>query len=100
MRTAIGSALYAGFSPIASRCIHAGMNRKELNSEQLADLARLAALPDDEIDTKDIPEAPAENGVHARRGEFYRPLKQLVTIRLDADVLAWFKERALDGGYQ
>ena len=76
------------------------MNRKELKPEQLADLTRLAALPDDEIDTKDIPEAPAENWVHARRGEFYRPLKQPVTIRLDADVLAWFKERAEGGGYQ
>jgi uncharacterized protein (DUF4415 family) len=76
------------------------MNKNELNAEQLADIARLAALPDDEIDTKDIPEAPAENWVHAWRGEFYRPLKQPVTIRLDADVLAWFKERAVDGGYQ
>ena len=76
------------------------MSKKKLSAEQLAELARLAALPDDEIDTKDIPEAPAENWVHAQRGEFYRPLKQPVTIRLDADVLAWFKERAADGGYQ
>jgi uncharacterized protein (DUF4415 family) len=76
------------------------MSKRKLSAEQLAELARLAALPDDEIDTKDISEAPAENWVHARRGEFYRPLKQPVTIRLDADVLAWFKERAVDGGYQ
>jgi uncharacterized protein (DUF4415 family) len=76
------------------------MNRKELSAEQLDELTRLAALPDDEIDTKDIPEAPTENWLHARRGEFYRPLKQPVTILLDADVLARFKERAAGGGYQ
>lgn len=63
-------------------------------------LSRLAALPDDQIDTVDIPEAPAENWVHARRGNLYRPVKQPVTIRLDADVLAWFKERTAGRGYQ
>jgi uncharacterized protein (DUF4415 family) len=76
------------------------MSKKKLNAEQLAQLARLAALPDDQIDTTDIPEAPPENWIHARRGELYRPLKQPVTIRLDADVLSWFKEHAANGGYQ
>ena len=76
------------------------MNRKDLSPEQHAEVAKLAALPDDEIDTADIPEAPAENWIYARRGELYRPLKQPVTIRLDADVLRWFKEHAAGGGYQ
>ena len=76
------------------------MSRKKLNPDELAQLARLAALPDDRIDTADIPEIPAENWIHARRGELYRPLKQPVTIRLDADVLTWFKEHATNGGYQ
>lgn len=76
------------------------MSKKALSPEQLDQLTKLAALPDDEIDTADIPEAPAENWVHARRGELYRPLKQPVTIRLDADVLAWFKEHAAGTGYQ
>jgi uncharacterized protein (DUF4415 family) len=75
------------------------MKKKQLSPEQRDQLARIAALPDDEIDTVDIPEAPAENWVHARRGDLYRALKQPVTIRLDADVLAWFKEHA-DRGYQ
>jgi uncharacterized protein (DUF4415 family) len=30
--------------------------------------------------------------------EMYRPLKKPVTLRLDADVLAWFKKRG--SGYQ
>jgi uncharacterized protein (DUF4415 family) len=76
------------------------MSRKKLSPEQLDELSKLAAMPDDQIDTTDIPEAPAENWIHARRGELYRPLKQPVTIRLDADVLTWFKEHAASGGYQ
>jgi uncharacterized protein (DUF4415 family) len=76
------------------------MSRKKLSAEQLDQLAKLSALPDDQIDKLDIQEAPAENWIHARRGELYRPLKQPVTIRLDADVLSWFKEHAASGGYQ
>jgi uncharacterized protein (DUF4415 family) len=34
----------------------------------------------------------------AVRGRFYRPVKQAVSLRLDADVIAWLKK---DGqGYQ
>ncbi|MCX8252685.1 hypothetical protein RHAL1_P00014 (plasmid) [Beijerinckiaceae bacterium RH AL1] len=76
------------------------MSRKELNPEELDQLVKLEALPDEQIDTADIPEAPAENWIHARRGDLYRPLKQPVTLRLDADVLAWFKEHTPRGGYQ
>lgn len=28
------------------------------------------------------------------QGKFYRPVKQQITIRIDADVLAWFKEKS------
>ena len=31
-------------------------------------------------------------------GKFFRPIKQPISIRVDADVLAWFK--AQDGRYQ
>jgi len=74
--------------------------KKALSPEQLAQLAAIAALPENEIDTSDIPEAPVENWLHARRGDLYRPVKQPVTIRLDADVVAWFKEHSASGGYQ
>lgn len=76
------------------------MSKKEFNREQKIQLAKIAAQPDDEIDIADIPEAPEENWVHARRGNLYRPLKLPVTIRLDADVLAWFKDHAEGRGYQ
>ena len=65
-----------------------------------AQVDRLAALGSDDIDTADIPEAPAENWLHARRPGLYRPIKKPVTLRLDADVVAWFKEHAQSRGYQ
>jgi uncharacterized protein (DUF4415 family) len=38
---------------------------------------------------------------NAKRGLFYRPIKRQLTLRLDADVVAWFKDRATDReGYQ
>ena len=46
-------------------------------------------MRDKDIDTSDIPEIV--DWRDAERGRFYRPLKTLVTIRLDADVVAWFK---------
>ena len=45
------------------------MRKMELTREQLEQLAKLAAMPDDEIDLVDIPEAPAENWQYARRGK-------------------------------
>ena len=45
-------------------------------------LKRLAAMPDEQIDTSDIPELT--NFASGVRGRFYRPLTQSVTIRLNA----------------
>ena len=37
----------------------------------------------------------------AKHGLFYRPDKQQMTLRLDVDVIAWFKQHAgADEGYQ
>ncbi len=44
------------------------------------------------MDTSDIPEAV--NWPDAQRGLFYRRVKKQITLRLDADVLAWFKRNA------
>lgn len=71
----------------------------ELSKRQKAEIEDLAALPDERIDTSDIPEIPDWSG--ARRGILYRPVKQQITLRLDADVVAWFKTNAPGGrGYQ
>ena len=72
---------------------------KELTEEQRAEIAALAALPDAEIDTSDIPEILDWSG--ARRGLLHRPVKKRVTLRLDADVVAWFRANAPgERGYQ
>ena len=72
---------------------------ESLLEKQKAEIETLAALPDDEIDTSDLPEILDWSG--ARRGLLYRPVKQQITLRLDADVVAWFKATAPGGrGYQ
>jgi uncharacterized protein (DUF4415 family) len=69
-----------------------------LTKAQRTKLKALAARPDSEIDTSDIPEMTDEQWKHARRGHFYRPRKRQITARVDADVLDWLK--AQGKGYQ
>ena len=59
--------------------------------QQAAELRRLAAQPDEDIDLSDSPEVSDFHG--AKPGRFFRPVKQQVTIRLDADLLAWFRSQ-------
>jgi hypothetical protein len=40
--------------------------KKAFSPEQVEQLAKIAALPEDQIDTEDIPQAPKENWVYAR----------------------------------
>ena len=56
------------------------------------ELAALARMPDDKIDLSDIPELTREQFRAGVRGRFYRPVKKLVSIRLDADIIEWLKE--------
>jgi len=69
---------------------------KKLTAQQIKELEALAAMPDDQIDTSDIPEVTDWPG--ARRGVFYRPIKEQVTLRLDADLLHHFRSQG--EGYQ
>ncbi len=72
---------------------------KKLSERQrIHEVARIAAIPDDEIDTSDIPELTANQLRSGRRSELYRPIKKRVTMRLDADVIEWLKEQG--PGYQ
>ena len=68
---------------------------KGLPPAQQADVDALAALSDADIDLGDMPEVT--DWSDARRGRFYRPLKKQLTLRLDADVVAWFKARSAGG---
>jgi len=55
---------------------------------ELEDLANQTGEP---VVDEDVPDIAQWNGFV--RGKFYRPVKKPVTIRIDADVLAWFKSR-------
>lgn len=73
----------------------------QLSAKQTAELAALAVMPEDQIDTQDIPEIGDWSG--AQRGMFYRPIKQQITLRLDTDLIAWFKRQSVIAngeGYQ
>jgi uncharacterized protein (DUF4415 family) len=60
-----------------------------LSAELAAELAALEAMPDSTIDTTDI--AEVQDWSDAMRGRFYKPRKVQKTLRIDADVLAWFE---------
>lgn len=70
---------------------------KKITAKLRSALRLLASRPGSEIDTSDIPEI-RQIPPDAVIGRFYRPKKQSVTIRLDADVLAWLKSSG--DGYQ
>lgn len=70
-----------------------------LTAEQKAELDALADLPEDQSETDDMPEVRDWSG--AKRGLFYRPVKQQITLRLDADIIDWFRTHQPPGeGYQ
>jgi uncharacterized protein (DUF4415 family) len=76
-----------------------GNSKKRLTAAQRAEIDALARLPDDQIDLSDMPEVRDWSG--ARRGLFYRPVKRQLTLRLDADIIAWFRNKVRKGkGYQ
>ena len=64
---------------------------RALSDEQKARLATLAALPDEEIDTSDIPVLDEADWRRLTGNPLYRPLKKQITVRLDADVLVWLR---------
>lgn len=64
-------------------------NSEPLPPELAAELRALEAMPDAEIDTRGMPEALDWSG--AVRGKFYKPRKVQKTLRVDADVLAYFE---------
>jgi uncharacterized protein (DUF4415 family) len=64
---------------------------RELTAEELA------AIPDEDIDFSDIPELTEDFWANATVHWPDQP-KQQVTVRLDADLLDWFKSQGK--GYQ
>ncbi|MFZ1567753.1 MAG: BrnA antitoxin family protein [Thiolinea sp.] len=73
-------------------------NPPALTEKQQVELAALVALPDEAIDYSDISASSEQDWHGAQIGRFYRPIKKQVTVRIDADVLAWLQ--ATGAGYQ
>jgi uncharacterized protein (DUF4415 family) len=69
---------------------------KKLTRNQTKEIRALKRMKDHEIDFTDIP--LTRDWSNAVVGKFYRPIKKSLTIRIDADVLAWLK--AQGKGYQ
>lgn len=62
------------------------------------ELATLAGMSEQEIDFSDIPATTEQDWQGGVRGKFYRPVKQQLTVRIDADVVEWLKGQGK--GYQ
>jgi uncharacterized protein (DUF4415 family) len=69
-----------------------------LTEAQAAQIAKLKKRDPADIDLSDMPEVDDSFWKTARRGAFFRPIKESVTVRIDADVLLWLKSSGK--GYQ
>jgi uncharacterized protein (DUF4415 family) len=76
------------------------MKKQDSGEVSKTDWKRLDALRDEELDFSEIPEITPEMFARAvvREGLRPKPTKAQVTLRIDRDVLEWF--RGLGDGYQ
>ena len=76
------------------------MSKRATSKRSQTDWARVDAMRDEDIDFSDIPEATPDMFARSvvRRGLRPVPPKEQITLRLDADVLKWFRSRGK--GYQ
>ena len=72
------------------------MSRKSTENSSRSDWKAVDALTDDDIDTSEIP--PLDDSFFAQAELRMPRTKPAITIRLDPDVLDWFK--AQGKGYQ
>jgi uncharacterized protein (DUF4415 family) len=69
---------------------------RKLTRKQANEIRALVRMKSSEISLADAREL--SNWNRAVVGKFYRPIKKSLTIRIDADVLAWLKSHGK--GYQ
>jgi len=76
------------------------MKRSPISRKSKTDLKRLDAMKDEDIDFSEIPPITPEmfaRGI-VRRGLKPIPPKKQLTLRMDSDVIEWFKKQG--SGYQ
>jgi uncharacterized protein (DUF4415 family) len=81
-----------------TKLVHKTLADSPMTPARKRKLAQLAERPDAEIDFSDIPPLNESFWRNAVRNPFYRPVKQQLTVRLDADVVAWLRQQGK--GYQ
>lgn len=81
-----------------TKIVRKPLSDKPLTAARKRRLAKLAAQPDSAIDFSDLPELTEKFWQNAVRNPFYRPVKRQLTLRLDADVIAWLRKKGK--GYQ
>src|ERR1700693_5531891 len=81
-----------------TKIVRKSFSNSSLTAARKRRLAKLAGRPDNEIDTSDIPKLTERFWRSASRNPFYRPIKKQLTLRLDADVIAWLRRHGK--GYQ
>lgn len=81
------------------KIVRRAWGESRMTEERKLELSKLAERPDSEIDFSDIPEATEKFWKNAVPNPFYRPVKKQVTLRIDADVLAWLRGQGV-AGYQ
>jgi uncharacterized protein (DUF4415 family) len=69
-----------------------------LSKEAERQLDALAKMPDELIDYSDIPPLDESFWKNAIRNPYYKPVKKQLTLRLDADLIAWLRNTGK--GYQ
>jgi uncharacterized protein (DUF4415 family) len=70
------------------------MNKRDgdpVSPELLAQLEQLEAKTDEDIDLSDMPETL--DWSRAVEGKYYRPIEKPHSLRLDEDVVAWFRSK-------
>lgn len=76
------------------------MKKKATSPLSQSDWERVDRMKDEDIDFSDLPEIPPEKFARAIVRKGLQPVarKAQITLRLDADVLEWFREKG--AGYQ
>jgi uncharacterized protein (DUF4415 family) len=76
------------------------MSKRTTSKRSKTDWKRIDAMRDEDIDLSDDPESTAEEFAKGIVHIGFKPVppKTQITLRLDADVLEWFRERG--AGYQ
>ena len=76
------------------------MKKSATSKKSQTDWARVDAMKDEDLDLSDSPEIPPEMFARAvvRKGLKPVPHKEQLTLRIDSDVLEWFRKQGQ--GYQ